>query len=81
MIGACSLSEMKTKMPFLHPIISPKTKVQKNEKNNLQGRERSNVFQNPATELFSFNFYTTIHERVVNTMQLGRKYIHPSTYF
>ena len=55
MIGACSLSEMKTKMPFLHPIISPKTKVQKNEKNNLQGRERSNVFQNPATELFSFN--------------------------
>ena len=48
MIGACSLSEVKTKMHFLHPII-PKTKLQKNEKNNLQERERSNVFQNPAT--------------------------------
>ena len=34
MIGACSLSEVKTKMPFLHPIIS-KNKLQKNEKNNL----------------------------------------------
>ena len=34
MIGACSLSEVKTKMPFLHPI-SPKTKLQKNENNNL----------------------------------------------
>ena len=47
-IGACSLSEVKTKMPFLHPI-SPKSKLQKNEKNNLQERERSNVYQNPAT--------------------------------
>ena len=34
MIGAYSLSEVKTKMPFLHPI-SPKTKLQKNEKSNL----------------------------------------------
>ena len=47
-IGACSLSEVKTKMPFLHPI-SPKSKLQKNEKNNLQERERSNVYQNPPT--------------------------------
>ena len=37
MIGACSLSEVKTKVPFLHPI-SHKTKLQKNEKNNLQER-------------------------------------------
>ena len=48
MIGARSLSEVKTKMPFLHPI-SPKTKLQKSQKNNLQERERSKVFQNPAT--------------------------------
>ena len=47
MIGAYSLSEVKTKMPFLHPI-SPKTKLQKNEKSNLKERERTNVFQNPA---------------------------------
>ena len=31
--------------------------------------------------VLTYKFYTNIHERVVNTMQLGRKYIHPSTYF
>ena len=81
-IGACRLSEVKTKMPFLHPI-SPKSKLQKNEKNNLQERERSNVIkiQPHNYSVLTYKFYTNIHERGVNTMQLGRKFIHPSTYF
>ena len=39
MIGACSLSEVKTKMPFLHPI-SPKTKLQKKGKECIGKRKK-----------------------------------------
>ena len=82
MIGACSLSEVKTKMPFLHPI-SPKTKLQKT-KRVTYGKEKELTFfkiQLHNNSVLTYKFYTNIHEQVVNSMQLGRKCIHPSTYF
>ena len=81
MIGACSLSEVKTKMLFLHPI-SPKTKLQKKKRMYRKEKEVTFFQSQPHNySVLTYKFYTNIHERVVNTMQLGRKYIHPSTYF
>ena len=80
-----SLSNVKTKMPLLHPI-SPKVKLRKKkEKNNLWERERSkpvkrfSKYSYILSSVLTYKFCSTIHERVVNTMQLSRKYIHPST--
>ena len=52
------LSEVNTKMRFLHPI-SPKIKLRKKGEVNYR-KEQDNVFQNPAT--YSVLTYNCLHE-------------------